>query len=87
MNDELMTEIQRLACKVLAGDWVEHTNHWNGYEVWEPRCNEVKYVSFYSYVVLVKDGKARISTDEEASAYLKWRLKQKYGEKAQTDER
>mgnify|MGYP004650145511 CR=1 FL=1 len=85
MNDELMKEIQRLACKVLAGDWVEHTNNWNGYEVWEPMYNEVKYVSFYWYVVLVKDGKARISTDEEASAYEMWCIQQENAEKGESN--
>ncbi len=80
MNDELMKEIKRLACEELHGDWVEHTDNWNGYEVWEPRYKEVVYLGFYMYVVLVKDGKARISTDEEASAYEMWHIKQKYGE-------
>lgn len=77
MNDELMKEIKRLACKELAGDGVERTNHWNGYEVWKPIYNEPVFISYCPFVILVKDGKARISTHEESFAYLWWKHEQK----------
>lgn len=85
MNNELMKEIQRLACRDLHGDGVKYTNHWNGYEVWEPIYNEPVFISYCPFVILVKDGKARLSTHEESFAYLKWSIQQENAEKGESN--
>lgn len=76
MNDELMTEIKRLACKELAGDGVERLGVWNGYEVWGIKRSQVVFIG-YPFVILVKDGKARISTLEESLDCEAWRFGRK----------
>lgn len=85
MNDELMKEIKRLACKELAGDGVEHIDNWNGYEVWEPIYNEPVFISYCPFVILVKDGKARLSTHEESFAYEAWSIQQEIAEKGESN--
>ena len=42
---------------------------WNGYKVYEPVYNTTVYIGF-PLVVLVKDGKVRLSTNEESIKYL-----------------
>lgn len=45
--------------------------NWNGYEVYIPEYKQDMYLGL-PYVVLVKNGKARISTPEESLEYLNY---------------
>ena len=47
---------------------------WNGYKVYEPVYKEPVYIGF-PLVVLVKDGKVRVSTGDEALDYLAYTLR------------
>lgn len=80
-----MTEIEEIARKKLLGDGVERLGVWNGYEVWEPIYNEPVFISYCPFVILVKDGKARLSTHEESFAYLKWSIQQENAEKGESN--
>jgi len=49
----------------------EHSGTWNGYEIYEPTfgVSETSFVGL-PYVILAYDDKIRMSTSEEAFAYL-----------------
>ena len=76
MNDELMTEIEEIARKKLLGDGVERLGVWNGYEVWGIKRSQVVFLG-YPFVILVKDGKVRISTPAESLDCEAWRFGRK----------
>lgn len=77
MNDELIKEIKKIARKELLAEDARYLGEWNGYEVWGAKYEQMAYISYCPYVILVKDGKARLSTHEESLAYEAWRIQQR----------
>ena len=77
MNDELMTEIKEIARKELFAEDARYLGEWNGYEVWGAKYEQMAFLGYCPYVILVKDGKARLSTYEESLAYLRRNQKHK----------
>ena len=63
MNDN----IRELAYDLNASD-VKQGKNWKGYQVYEPIYKKQCFIGL-PYVILVKDGKARISTDKESLEY------------------
>lgn len=61
-------EILSLA-EELNADGVKQGKSWKGYEVFIPQYKKGSCVGF-PYVILVKDGNARICTEKESTEYL-----------------
>lgn len=65
-----LSEIKKYAIKS-GYENAEYLTEWNGYSVYEPFFNdeETHYIGL-PRVILVKDGKIRLSNDEESFAFL-----------------
>ena len=72
MNEQLLQNIKETIRDLGATKYKK--GEWNGYEVYEPVYRENIYIGL-PLVVLVKDGKARVSTGEEALDYLAYTLR------------
>lgn len=68
MDNSSKENIQELMDELNAKSYSKGES-WKGYEVYIPNYEEDLYMGM-PYVVLVKDGKARISTPEESLEYL-----------------
>ena len=68
MEDNLKQQILELIEELNAKTYSRGEN-WKGYEVYVPVYEKEMYMGL-PYVVLVKDGEARISTPEESLEYL-----------------
>ena len=67
MTDETTKNI-KLAIRALGASRYKKSVPWNGYDVYKPVYAEMAYRGF-PFVVLVKDGKVRLSTPEETRDY------------------
>lgn len=86
-DEEKREQIQELTEELCATKY-KKSIPWKGYEVYEPVYDDDVCIGL-PYVILVKDDKVRISTDDEALDYLAFSLdngaEESKDEKMQTD--